>query len=79
MSVENGTSCYLMPSELLGDKYTNFSVESKLLFSMIFTNAEHTSAIKETSRLINSISNKDLYRMRQGILDIEVESGGVNV
>ena len=55
---------YYLPQQIMNEKYEAFSVESKMLFSMIFTNAEHIKAIKETAQLIEKIDEKELYEMR---------------
>ncbi len=56
--------CFYMPKQIMTPQYAAFSVESKLLFSMIFTNAEHIKALTETAELIERIGEKELYNMR---------------
>lgn len=56
---------FYMPKQIMTPDYAAFSVESKLLFSMIFTNAEHIKTISETAQLIESIGEKELYNMRR--------------
>lgn len=62
--MSNKAPCYYMPKQIMTQEYSNFSVESKMLFSMVFTNAEHINAITETANLINCIGSKELYNMR---------------
>ena len=45
--------------------YAEFSVESKMLFSIIFTNAEPIKTITETAQLIEKIGEKEMYNMRR--------------
>ena len=56
--------CYYLPKQLFTSEYKDFSPESKMLFGMIFTNANSKAVIKETSRLIESINDNTLNNMR---------------
>lgn len=64
MNTKQSSPCFYLPKQLMTKKYSDFSAESKLLFAMIFTNCEHSKSIKETSDLIQNISEKDLEIMR---------------
>lgn len=68
--------CFYLPKQLFNNKYSSFSAESKLLFSMIFTNAEHIKAIKETASLIHRISDNELAYMRQEYTSMLEEKEG---
>ncbi len=60
--------CFYLPKELINQEYSGFSTESKLLFSMVFTNAKHTKAIYEVARLIDRIDENELNEMREHLL-----------
>lgn len=57
--------CYYMPKQIMTSEYADFSVECKMLFSMVFTNAQHIKTITETAKLIENIGEKELYNMRR--------------
>lgn len=57
--------CYYLPKQIMTEDYAAFSVESKMLFSMVFTNAEHIKTITETAQLIEKIGEKELYNMHR--------------
>lgn len=59
------TSCYYMPKQIMTPEYASYSIEAKMLFSMIFTNAEHIKAMKETAALIENISERELSLMQK--------------
>lgn len=76
----NGSPCFYLPKELVTHNFSEFSTESKLLFSMIFTNAQHTKSIYEVAKLIEKISEKDLKEMRNQLLSpSRSEEGNTNV
>lgn len=58
-------SSYYLPKQIMTSDYASFSVESKLLFAMIFTNSEHIKTITETAQLIEKIGEKEMYNMRR--------------
>ena len=65
--------CFYIPKTLVTEqKYAGFSGESKLLFGMILTNAEHTKAIMELSRLIAAIDTEDLAALKHQ-LDLDLQ------
>lgn len=70
------TPCFYIPKQLLTPEYARFSAESRMLFSMIFTNAEHTKSILETAELIQSIGKNELYNMRHEFEESIKESEG---
>ncbi len=55
--------CFYVPKKLMSTEYSGFSVESKLLFGMILTNATKTKSINELADLINRIDNRELKLM----------------
>ncbi len=61
----NKIQCYYMPKQIMSSDYSSFSIESKMLFSIIFTNAKHVKTIMETADLIERIGAKELYNMRR--------------
>lgn len=63
--MQKNISSYYLPKQIMTSDYESFSVESKLLFSIIFTNAEHIKTITETAQLIEKIGEKEMYNMRR--------------
>jgi hypothetical protein len=63
-----------MPKQIMTPEYSSFSLESKLLFSMVFTNAEHIKAITETAELIDSIGERELSTMKKLFREQKEES-----
>jgi len=65
--------CIYVPKELIKDqKYAKFSSESKLLFGMILTNAEHAKEILELSKLIEMLGlNGISYQKSQLDFDLK--------
>lgn len=63
--------CYYIPKQLITPEYAVFSVETKLLFGMILTNAKQTKSICEVADLIKNITEKDLKFMHDQIAHIE--------
>lgn len=62
-----------IPKQLLTKEYNDFSVQSKVLFAMIFTNAERTKDISETAKLIEAIDPKELNSMRKSLQQIKCD------
>ena len=63
--MEQRVPCYYMPKQIMTSDYSDYSVECKLLFSMIFTNAQHIKTIIETAKLSENIGEKELYNMHR--------------
>lgn len=63
--MQKNISSYYLPKQIMTSYYAEFSVESKMLFSIIFTNAEHIKTITETAQLIEKIGEKEMYNMRR--------------
>lgn len=61
--------CFYLPKQLMTAQYSDFSIEAKLLFSMAFTNAEHSKSIMEMSMLVNKIGDKELKSMHKFFKD----------
>lgn len=59
------TMYFSMPKQLMTAEYSNFSVSSKMLFSILFTHAETAQDITNTAELINSIPMKELIEMKK--------------
>ncbi len=52
---------YAFPKELLVDsEYTAFSIEAKMLFSMVLTEAEKANTIVELAHLIDTIGDRNI-------------------
>ncbi len=59
------TMYFSMPKQLMTAEYSNFSVSSKMLFSILFTHAETAQDITNTAELISAIPMKDLIEMKK--------------
>ena len=67
------TQYFSMPKQLMTAEYRNFSVTSKMLFSIIFTHADTAQDITDTAALIQSISPKELAEMKKAFRQAESE------
>ncbi len=67
------TSYFSMPKQLMTSAYKDFSVSSKMLFSIIFTHAETAQDIADTAALIQSINPKELMEMKKQFRQCERE------
>lgn len=56
---------FFIPKEIMTEEYQKYSVESKLLFSILISNSGTASAIAETSNLINKIGVKKIGAMQK--------------
>jgi hypothetical protein len=56
--MKTNNNCYCLPTELFSKEYSNFSVKSKVLFSMVLTEAENGASINELAELIETIGTR---------------------
>ena len=56
---------YFLPKELLTPEYSGYSLQTKLLFSIIITEAETVKSITDMSKLINDIGARKLSTIYQ--------------
>lgn len=59
--------CFYIPKQLMTKEYSGFSVESKLLFGMVLTNATQAKSINELADLICKIDSQELKLMHTQI------------
>lgn len=63
--------CFYIPKQLMTTEFSGFSVESKLLFGMVLTNATQAKSINELTDLIAKINSKELKMMHTQVMQIE--------
>lgn len=56
---------YCLPKELLTEEYSDYSLQTKLLFSIIITEAETIKSITDMSKLITDVGSKKLSTIFQ--------------
>lgn len=62
-----------IPKQLITPKYNHFSSNSKILFSLVFCNAESIVEIRETAKLISSMDDICLLNMQTQLRKITEE------
>lgn len=71
---------FYIPKEIMSVEYINYSAESKLLFSMLISNAETAAAIADTAKLIDEIGVRKISAMQKSLAEemkkIESEGSG---
>ncbi len=66
--MKNNTQAYFyMPKEIMSSEYKNYSAETKLLFSMLISNAKTASAIADTAKLIEDIGVRKISSMHKSL------------
>lgn len=60
LSMENVNNCYALPKELLTKEYSDYSLKSKLLFSIVITEADNGTAVSELAELIEKIGARNI-------------------
>lgn len=68
--------CFSMPVQLMTPEYRDFSIRSKVLFSILFTHADSAQDITDTAALIQAINPKELAEMKKAFRQAERESEG---
>ena len=63
--------CFSMPVQLMTPEYRDFSIRSKVLFSILFTHADSAQYITDTAELIQSINPKELADMKKALKESE--------
>lgn len=64
-------ACFCLPKNIVTPQFAGYSAESKLLFAMVFSNAEHTKAIYEVANMISKIKEDELNAMRRELSRIK--------
>lgn len=69
---------FYIPKEIMSVEYINYSAESKLLFSMLISNAETAAAIADTAKLIDEIGVRKISAMQKSLAEEmkKIESEG---
>lgn len=74
--MENPLSFIYVPKEIMTDEYHNYSIETKLLFAMILSNAETASSISNVARLIDEIGIRKISSFQKELKKTIDESEG---
>lgn len=66
--MKNDNQAYFyMPKEIMSNEYKNYSAETKLLFSMLISNAKSATAIADTAKLIEDIGVRKISSMHKSL------------
>ena len=66
--MNKGNQAYFyMPKEIMSSEYKDYSAETKLLFSMLISNAKTASAIADTAKLIEDIGVRKISSMHKSL------------
>ncbi len=63
----NDQAYFYMPKEIMSSEYKDYSAETKLLFSMLISNAKTSSAIADTAKLIEDIGLRKISSMHKSL------------
>ena len=63
----NNQAYFYMPKEIMSSEYKDYSAETKLLFSMLISNAKTASAIADTAKLIEDIGVRKISSMHKSL------------
>ena len=69
-------SIYYVPKELIKAEYREYSAETKLLFAMLLSNANTSSAIVNVAKLIDELGSKEINLLHKQLKKIIEESEG---
>lgn len=76
----NESNYFFLPKELMNKDFSNFSVKSKMLFSIIITEADNAKSINEVANLINELGSdrvtKFYDKVQREIKNQKLESEG---
>ncbi len=56
-----------MPKEIMSGEYRDYSAETKLLFSMLISNAKTATAVADTAKLIEDIGIRKISSMHKSL------------
>lgn len=68
----NHQAYFYMPKEIMSSEYKDYSAETKLLFSMLISNAKSATAIADTAKLIEELGVRKISSMHKS-LEGEIE------
>ncbi len=69
-------SIYYVPKELITAEYREYSAETKLLFAMLLSNANTSSAIVNVAKLIDELGSKEINLLHKQLQKAIEESEG---
>lgn len=78
--MKNNSHLYFyIPKEIMSVEYINYSAETKLLFSMLISNAETAAAMLDTAKLIEEIGVRKISTMQKSLAEEmkKIESEGM--
>ena len=64
---DNTQAYFYMPKEIMSSEYKSYSAETKLLFSMLISNAKTAAAIADTAKLIEDIGVRKISSMHKSL------------
>lgn len=74
--MENPHSCFYLPKAIMTEEYSEYSVEAKLLFAMLLSNAKTSTAIIRVAELIDELGTKKINTMHKELQKTITESEG---
>lgn len=66
--------CFYVPKKLMDKEYSEYPVESKILFSIILSTAQNTKAIMICAKLIANLGDDEIRSLKSEMKKIESES-----
>jgi len=68
--------CFYLPKKIMTDEYREYSAETKLLFAMLLSNANTSSAIVNVAKLIDELGSKEINLLHKQLQKNIEESEG---
>ncbi len=66
--------CIYLPKELMTPSYAKYSVETKLLFAMLLTEAHKSSSVVKVAELIQQVGNNEINSLKIELEEINKSS-----
>lgn len=66
--------CFYVPKKLMDKEYSEYPVESKILFSIILSTAQNTKTIMSCAKLIANLGDDEIRSLKSEMKKIESES-----
>ena len=67
---------FCLPKEIMNKEFSDFSIQTKLLFSIIITEANSAKSVSEVASLINELGPSRINRFYNQIKSQSIESEG---
>ncbi len=64
---KNTKAYFYIPKEIMTSDFKDYSAETKLLFSMLISNARTAAAIEDTAKLIEQIGVRKISSMHKSL------------